>query len=468
VSEARRERSPRCAWACGSSPDSLASLLGRGRPNPLSGSARPRRARSRAAWAGALLLLAAGAWSGTARATLTEDVSRLSAAWKREARVEQLPARLLSRGETIPLALPMWATDARGEACTSIAILASPRVSYVVQVASGANPDVRTSEVGAVQLHRCGARRADLRRILIEMRSPRGIVEVLAAEAQTPLASLSNVLAHRDPGPKSPNGQAGPAPIPPPLELRAVAWEAQAKRDGATQIESQVIKPQGSEIPTARLSLAEGCHRLSALGLSPAGADAPRDLDLFLRGEALFDLRREDQSENSDAEISVCVASPAPVRLGVLGLGSSDPAVLQQARFPMPLGLPTHWGPQVRSRFAEAFFRRHSTGTPRPPVYESLGVAGRTTLPLNLELRTCYVAGLSVLQGSTKALLLEVTPSDRDGAADSTSEAEAVIVAFCTGDDGFARLRAEAVGLSVAWVAAVWRVEREVPLEGAP
>jgi hypothetical protein len=395
-------------------------------------------------------------------------VLRLKAAWARESRLEQLSPRLLSRGETIPLALPLWATDTTTERCASLSILASPRVSFVLQVANGSNLDVRTSEVGWIQISRCGSRRGDLRRALLEMRSPRGIVEVLVAEAPTPLPTLSSVLAHRDPGPKSPGGQAGPAPIPPPLELRALAWEAQAKRDGATQIERQLVRAEGTEIPTARLSLGEGCHRLSALGLSPSGRDAPRDLDLFLRGEALFDLRREDQSENSDAEISVCLAAPAPVRLGVLGLGSVDPAVLQHARFPMPLGLPAHWGPQVRSRLAEAFFRRHSSGAPRGPVYESLGVAGRTTLPLNLELRTCYVAGLSVLQGNPKALLLEATPSDRDAAVDSTGDAEAVVVAFCTGDDAFARLRIEAVGLSVAWIVAVWRIEREAPLEGAP
>jgi hypothetical protein len=403
-----------------------------------------------------------------ARATLVEDVVRLRAAWARESRIEQLRPRLLSRGETIPLALPLWATDTKAGGCTSVSVLASPRVSFVLQVANGPSLDVHTSEVGWVQISRCGPRRVDLRRALLEMRSPRGIVEVLVADARDPLPTLSSVLAHRDPGPKSPGGQAGPAPVPPPIELRAMAWEAQAKRDGATQIERQLIRAQGNEVPTARFSLGESCHRLSALGLAPTGRDSPRDLDLFLRGEALFELRREDQSENSDAEISVCLAAPAPVSVGVLGLGTSDTAVLQHATFPMPLGLPAHWGPLVRSRFAEAFFRRHSSGTSRGPVYEALGVAGRTTLPLNLELRTCYVAGLSVLQGNPKALLLEATPSDRDGAADSTGDAEALVVAFCTGDDGFARLRVEAVGLSVAWVAALWRVEREAPLEGAP
>lgn len=435
----------------------------RGRGGPAGEPSRPVRRKVPAAlWLGLLALAA------PAGATLAEDVGRLKQTWAGRARVEQLRPRLSSRGETIPLALPAWATDERTERCTSVTILSNPRISFVLQVGNGAGLDVRTSEVGAIQVSRCGSRRADLKRTLLEMRSPRGIVETLVAESASPLAPLASVLAHRDPGPKSPGGQAGPAPVPPPLELRASAWEAQARRDGATQVERQLVKASGSEIPTARLSLIEGCHRLSALGLQPAGADAPRDLDLLLRGEALFDLRREDQSENSDAEISICLASPAAVRLGVLGLGPTDPAVLQHARFPMPTGLPSHWGPLVRSRLAEAFFRRHSLGAEREPVHQSLGVAGRTTLPLHLELRTCYAAGLSVLSGTFKALLLEAMPSDRDGAADSTSESEAVVVAFCTGDDGFAKLRVEAVGSSVAWVAAVWRVEREVLLEGAP
>jgi hypothetical protein len=423
------------------------------------------RMRRRSVAGACCLCLSIG--TAAAHATLADDVDRLRATWAERGRVEQLSPRLLSRGETIPLALPLWATDARSEGCTSVSILASPRVSFVLQISNGRNLEVRTSEVGWTQISRCGPRRTELRRALVEMRSPRGILEVLVAEAGAPLPELSSVLAHRDPGPKSPGGEAGPAPSPPPLELRAVAWEAQAKRDGALQIERQLVKGGGSEIPTLRLSLGEGCHRLSALGVRPQGSAPARDLDLFLRGESLFDLRREDQSENSDAEITLCVASPVPVRVGVLGLTAADPAMLQHARFPMPDGLPSHWGPLVRARFAEAFFRRHSLGAPRGPVYESLGVAGRTTLPLNLERRTCYVAGLSVFSGNPKALLLEAMPSDRDGSADSTSDAEAVIVAFCSGEDDFARLRVEAVGLSVAWVLAVWRIEREVLFEGA-
>lgn len=424
---------------------------------------RQRLPRPLAAFLGSACVLSAS----SAQATLAEDVGRLREAWRPGAHVEQLAPRLSSRGETLPLPLPLWASEPSMEGCVSVAVLGSPRVSFVLQVGNGPGQDLRTSEVGWVQLHRCGVRRVDLRRAIVEMRSPRGILEVLVGEAPAPLAEVSSVLAHRDPGPKSPGGEAGPAPVPPPLEVRALAWEAQVKRDGASQIDRQLVKPEATQVPTARLSLGEGCHRLSALGLQPSPRDAPRDLDLFLRGEALSDLRREDQSENSDAEISLCLAAPVPVRVGVLGLGAADPALLQHARFPMPSGLPSHWGPLVRSRLAEAFFRRHSLGAPREPVHELLGVAGRTTLPLELERRTCYTAGLSVFSGTPKALLLEATPPDRDAAVDSTSDAEAVIIAFCTGEEASVRLRIEAVGLSVAWLAAVWRVEREVLVAGA-
>jgi hypothetical protein len=169
----------------------------------------------------AAFCLAMLAQAAPSRATLAEDVSRLKETWQRQARVEQLRPRLSSRGETLPLALPAWATDERSERCTSVTLLANPRVSFVLQVANGPGLDVRSSEVGAMQLSRCGSHRVDLRRTLLEMRSPRGIIEVLVAEAPVPLAPLSSVLAHRDPGPKSPGGQAGPAAGSRPAAPRA-------------------------------------------------------------------------------------------------------------------------------------------------------------------------------------------------------------------------------------------------------
>lgn len=413
-----------------------------------------------------LAILAA---SGRASATLADDARRLVEVWTPLGRVEQLRPRLASRGDILPVPLPSWATNTQAQGCTSVVFIASPSISFAVQVMRGGETEPRASQVGWAQLTRCGARRNELRSVLIEMRSPRGVLETLVAGASAPLPSVAQALAHRDPGPRSRAGDAGRAPVPPPLESRALAWEAQAKRDGATDIERRLLSASTGEGPLARMELGEGCHRFSALGLSTEAGDPPRDLDLFLRGEAAPDLARQDQSENSDAEITLCVGAVAPVKLGVLGLASAEPALLQHARFPLPRGLPERWGSSVRARFGDAFFRRRFSSQRNEPIYESLGIAGRTTLPLELELETCYVAAASVIQGNAKAFSLEATPSDREASTDgANTDDAAVVVAFCTGDDGFARLRIEANGASVAWLAALWRIGRQAPEESVP
>jgi hypothetical protein len=214
------------------------------------------------------------------------------------------------------------------------------------------------------------------------------------------------------------------------------------------------------------MDLTEGCHRISALGVQAKAGDPTRDLDLFVRGAPGSGVALQDQSENSDAEIEGCVGSATPVNVEVQGGSRLDPAVLLHGRFPLPEGLPERWGPELRARFAAAFFRRNFVGHPRNPIHESLGVAGRTVLPLSLEPHTCYAAAASIIQGSPNALQLEVAPADSDVRSDATTDQPAVVVAFCTGDDGLARLRVHAMGRSLAWLVAVWRIERRLPSEG--
>lgn len=412
------------------------------------------------------LLVSAG--SSPAQAALSDDVASLAGFWSVQSRVERLPPRLLARGDRIPVALPYRAEGEGSRACTTLAFVGSPSVSFAVLAPRGESLEPHSSQVGWVQLTYCGPRRAALEQLEIEMRSPRGVIEVLVAHSPAPLPSPGEALAHRDPGPASPLGQVGPAPVPPPVRSRGLAWEAEAKRDGAAGVAREVLQSsERTEWLSTRVDLTEGCHRLSALALSASAGEAPRDLDLFLRSEATPALAREDQSENSDAEISVCVGEPTPVKVGVSGAAFAEPVVLQHASFPLPPGLPERWGPVVRGRFAEAFFRRRFAGHPRPPVYETLGLAGRTLLPLGLEPQTCYALGVAAIQGNVKGLLVEVTPNDHEGAADSTAEEPGLVLAFCTGDDGYAQVRVEAAGVSTAWLAAVWRIERRLLEEGA-
>jgi hypothetical protein len=233
-----------------------------------------------------------------------------------------------------------------------------------------------------------------------------------------------------------------------------------ARAQGAALVESQLLRSGNAPMPLISLRLGAGCHRISAMSLATSSAAGGRDLDLFVRGELGSELTRQDQSENSDAEIELCVASPRQVDVGVLGLPPADPAVLEHALFPLPEGLPEGWGDEIQARFAEAFFRRRFRGSSRGPIHESLGVAGRTLVPLELELQTCYVAAAAVLQGSPKALLLEATPEDGAGSVDSTSTEPALALGFCTSHVGSVRVRVEAAGPSLAWLLALWRIGR--------
>lgn len=422
---------------------------------------RPHQAVQRVA---GCVTLSALAITISAQASLADDVTRLATLWSGQARVERLQPRLLTRGERVPVPLPHGPDIASG--CTNIVFLASPSISFSVLAPRGDQVEPHSSQVGWLQRTYCGRRREALERLTLEMRSPRGLIEVLVAWSASPLPSPSQALPHRDPGPASPLGEAGPPPLPPPIEARGLAWEAGARRGGAVHVNRQVLRSDNAAPAMTRVELAEGCHRLSALALQAAVGEPPRDLDLFLRSEATPDLAREDQSENSDAELSVCVGEPTPVRVGVNGAGPAEPIVLQHASFALPGGLPERWGPSLRGRFADAFLRRRFQGASRQPIHESLGIAGRTLLPLDLEPHTCYAAGVATIQGNLKGLLLDVAPLDREGAADSTSD-NALVVGFCTGDDGLSQLRVEAMGASVAWLAAVWRIERR-QLEDGP
>jgi hypothetical protein len=433
----------------------------RGWPPRFRGGLAPRLA---ALSCGFLVIALSAAPAG---ASLARDVERLAFVWAGQSRVERLRPRVLGRGERLPLALPLWATTSSGLDCISLAVLSSPSSNFVVHSPGPAEGEPEASRIGWVQLTRCGKRRAELQRTLIEMRSPRGIVELLVARSASPLPTPGKTLAHRDPGPASPSVAVGDAPMLPPVERRAAWWQAQAQRDGAEKIEHQLLGVDNERVPKAELELGAGCHRLSALAVGSPARQPARDLDLFVRGVAGSELARQDQSENSDAQLELCVGSPSVVEALVLGLMPSEVALLQHAQFPLPVGLTERWGADARARFAQAFFRRRFRGPRTTPIHEALGLAGRSILPLQLEVQTCYVAAVAVIQGAPKALLLDVTLADRDGSVDTTSSEPAIALGFCSGNDGLARVRVEAMGPSLAWLLAVWRVPRQERMGGS-
>lgn len=431
------------------------------------------RESRRAAQLVVALSAAAGVVTSGARvsATLAEDVTQLRASWARTAtRVEELQPRLLGRGERIPIALPGWVRDVEAP-CITLAVLGTPSSSFAVYEADREHlSDPEISRVGWVQVSRCGAERASRAPLYLEMRSPRGLLQLLVGGADQVLPSPGRLLAHRDPGPSAENVNIGMPPVPAPADVRSAAWERRAKSEGATRVARRSLVATGTRVPGVRLEVAPGCHRFAALAAS--GVDRrraeSRDLDLFVQSESQPGVLRQDQSENSDAELELCVGALEPLRLGIAGLVPGDSAVLEHAEFPLPSGLPERWGAEARARIAEAFFRRNFRGRSSGPVYESLGIVGRTTLPLSLEPRTCYVAAAVILEGNIRDLGLEVSLRDRDAASDSTSSDAALALAFCTGDHRDGALRVEAIGPSVVWLGALWRTGGDAPTLDMP
>lgn len=421
------------------------------------GEALPPSSRARRRQLAGFLYLALALFPRGASATLAGDMRSIAGAWSRSGRVELLKARLMSRAERLPLPLPAWSTQPSASRCTNLAILTSTSISFAVHL-TGVSAEPESSQVGWVLVTRCGPERRELQQSWVEMRSPRGVVEVIVADSLGPLPSPGALLAHRDPGPASALGDAGDVPTSPPIEQRATAWHRRARSEGAARVGRVMVRADARRhLTSTTLELSEGCHRFSALALQTTEQSAPPDLDLVVRGRAGADVMRGEQSENSDAELDVCVGASTPVEVLVPGLGPGEPSLLQHAEFPLPTGLPARWGPGARARFAGAFFRRHQAGPSRDPVIEALGLGGRTPLPLELEARTCYVAGVAVVQGKLKSLLLDAVVPDGEGATDGTTDESSLALAFCTGDQLRAQLRVEANGASIVWLAAVWR-----------
>ena len=410
----------------------------------------------RGALGAALAAIAVLLLSPPARATLAQDVETLSKAWARDGQVRALRPRLVGRGERLPIPLPSWSSVPGPRGCTNLVILTSPSVSFSLQLGGANEREPEPSRVGWAQIVRGGRSRMELRRIWLEMRSPRGVVEVLVARSDKPLPTPGALLAHRDPGPESALGQAGPAPMSTPVEARALAWEAQAKSDGALRIERTLVRASARRRPVLEVDLRAGCHRYSVLALQTESREAAPDLDLVLRVMP-EDIVLGDQSENSDAELELCVGATSRLEVLVPGLNPGDTSVLEHGEFPLPAGLPQQFGPEVGARFAAAFFRRRQPGPASLPLVQALGIGGRTILPYELERRTCYVAGVAVVQGKPKSLMLDATIADREGATDGTGDDPSLALAFCTGDEPWVELRVEVTGSNVTWLAAVWR-----------
>jgi hypothetical protein len=137
--------------------------------------------------------------------------------------------------------------------------------------------------------------------------------------------------------------------------------------------------------------------------------------------------------------------------------------MILHARWDLPSGLPDRWEPHVAARMAEAIWQNHNRSLGGTPVHESLGIAGVTAVPIEIEPFACYVVAAAPVRGQPLGLDLAVAAGRQHGQNHGDSEVAGTSLAFCNDASDRALIEVEARGIGLVWLLAVWQTGR-VPI----
>ncbi len=416
---------------------------------------------------GRALLLALLLVTGVAQADLGGDVERLTLAWSSFGRVKRLVPRLLERGDVMPLLLPAEATDPTTRGCVTVALLAPPSINFVVSSYGNVSQfdSHEGSLAGAMQLTRCGGDKASFDRVAVEMRSPRGLLEMLIVSSEAEPPPLVQVLPRRYPGPIAPLAGSGPRPSAAPLPLRLRAIEEHAARERAVEFATEELTASLRGTGEQLLALGPGCHRLDLLADEAISQKRERavDLDLEVASAQTGELLASDRSESTDATVSLCTGRPAPVSVRFAGAVPRGHIRLVRTRWDLEKRLPLDWDPEARAQFS-AVLRKLRVGLDQAGLVDaSLGVQGSTIVPLETDAGACYVAAVVRLRGEAHGLQISASVGASYSQNRASAELPGTALAFCASSAGPARLDVDSRGLGLVWMLAVWQTGR-IPL----
>lgn len=401
-----------------------------------------------------------------ARADLADDAAKLTKTWKKLGRAERLKVRMLERNQTRPLLLPPDLTDPTTDTCVTVAVLGATQSSFLLRFLPGRTPIhwpegeyPEQSLAGASQLVRCGARKSMLARLVVEMRSPRALLEFVVAEAKRPVPPLTEALPQRNPGPGAPLGLSGPRPDSATLDARVKAIESRARREGARDQTRRGYRIGRDGVGAADIDLGAGCHRVDLLG---PGVDLDADISLTRPIEILA----IDRTESSDATLRFCVGEKRTASLRVSGGVPNGIVMMLWSRWNLPGGIPESWPPELRSRMANAIRERHRRELSSSPVYSSLGVSGVTLLPVELDPERCYLVAAAAVRGEGQGLALSADLVQREAQNHSGPGGSETAISFCADGRTSTTITVEAPGGGTAWVLGVWPVGK-LPIGGA-
>lgn len=412
--------------------------------------------------AGGVFLLLAALFASPARADLNGDVHLMIDAWSKEGTVSHLRPRLYERGEGVPLALPAEATDPTTRHCATVLVLGVPTLTFMVRTlpspleGPGEGTWPERSVAGVAQLVRCGPAKEALSRLVIELRSPRGVVETLVGIGNEPMSSYEQALTHRAPGPHADAPSPG-TPEPEALAPRARRLADWYRKRGARSVSHELLEADEDGKGTLLLELAPGCHELIFLGVpAPRGAPRPVDIDVELLWYPGGELAATDQAEAADARVQVCAARTEVAAVRHFGSLPRAPLLFLHVEEGLPAGLPLAWGDQPRALMGRVLRQYQVSGFAHSPVLESLGVRGVTAIPVEVNPGACYVGGLIAVQGQPTALALAALVGPHSARNHGGPGGNGTLVAFCTETASRALLEIEAHGRDLVWLMALW------------
>jgi hypothetical protein len=416
--------------------------------------------------------LVAALGSAPSSAGLASDADAVAARYAGLATtVTRLPPRLYGSGGPTPLTLPLETTFARAPGCTTVVLLGAVSTAFAVSAPgedgdNGPGDQIVASVAGLAQIARCGPDRADLAELSIDARSPHAVLEVILATSPAPLSAARALLPHRDPGNVPPVSRPGPPPSPGPVTSRIQRLESRLSREEATEVERRTAPADTMGNGRLLMELAPGCHRLTVFAAPTDPGDTRfQDVDAEL-GWASGGVTSIDRTDSPDAALTACTPDRELAILSFAGAAKNGSVIVVHSRTDLPAAVPERWG-IARARVARALVERRIPSPPSAPTYESLGVAGITMLPVELEPGRCYIAAVALLQGSIKLLSLSASAGGPASLAHVDSTDTAAVVTFCAGTVERGRLDLEVHGASPIWIAGMWTVgERRLGEEG--
>jgi hypothetical protein len=399
------------------------------------------------------------------RAGLRDSIERLAQAWRDSGAVVVVDkTRFLNEAETAAIVLPTLPSAE----CTTTVFLGPRGLGFHVRVIDAGDVDAGRklpSEAGAVSIERCDG--PPPRRILLHTDAGRGAVETSVAQSDKPLPPLRVVLPERTGGAAVPGPEPGALPPLPPPESRADIAEGRARRDGAV-IAQRVTWQAGMDGSGAgHATLEPGCHRLRLLAVdarSPrAGGQSRLDLDAEMRDKADDRLLARDRSDAPDAELAACVGESTRVEVLFAGSPPNAPVLVAHFAWSLPKALPTLWGSEARARMAKVLLARHVASLPRQPFMLAQGGPGGTPVPMAIEPGCCYLAVVSLVQGTARAVALRVQVGAGDVFDDRGIDDSGAVVAFCAREHDRALAHVEVRGAPpLGWGLAVYRLDDDV------